>query len=209
MTKENQPTKTTAKHTRILQKNPPLQQIQRLHFFDAIIDNEGGIPLSAEGNSENLSSLASGNQQQNGSESNCDQLTNTAPSPIIGIGDTKTAKGHPMRLSAFRQYRPQPKSLALLLNPDDLDALIDYSLENAITEGDDVLFSGSGKPEILKIEDVLFKEDRIDQYFPEDDSKWYLKGDGRAVDLGISSVGMRDIENDLLLRQLLMQNYTE
>ena len=97
-------------------------------------------------------------------------------------------------------------SLAMLLDPTDLGAMIEHNL--ALNSPDSLLPNSTD--EVLRIEDVLHSEDSLDAYLPPDeDTKWYLEGDGRAVDGGISSSGMQDIFDSLLSQQLLTQNYTE
>ncbi|MGB1239980.1 MAG: hypothetical protein ACPG4U_17310 [Pseudomonadales bacterium] len=95
-------------------------------------------------------------------------------------------------------------SLAMLLDPTDLGAMLEHNLSNRPAE------LVPNTHEVLNIEDVLHREDSLDAYLPPDeDSKWYLEGDGRAVDGGISSSGMQDIFDSLLSQQLLTQNYSD
>jgi len=102
--------------------------------------------------------------------------------------------------------------LALLLDPQDISALIEANIiQQPVQPGDDaLLFSGSDSNTILKLEDVLYKDDSLDEYLPPDESaKWYLYGDGRAIDGAISGPGMQDIHDALLMQQLLAQQYVE
>ncbi|OUS32037.1 hypothetical protein A9R01_11345 ['Osedax' symbiont bacterium Rs2_46_30_T18] len=102
--------------------------------------------------------------------------------------------------------------LALLLDPQDINALIEANITHSAPEpkDDSLLFSGSVHNTILKLEDVLYKEDSLDEYLPPDESaKWYLYGDGRAIDGAISGPGMQDIHDALLMQQLLAQQYVE
>ena len=102
--------------------------------------------------------------------------------------------------------------LALLLDPQDINALIEANIShnNPETEEDTQLFSASAQNTILKLEDVLYKDDSLDEYLPPDEgAKWYLYGDGRAIDEAISGPGMQDIHDALLMQQLLAQQYVE
>ena len=102
--------------------------------------------------------------------------------------------------------------LALLLDPQDISALIEANIIQHPTDSKDdtLLFSGSDRNTILKLEDVLYKDDSLDEYLPPDEgAKWYLYGDGRAIDGAISGPGMQDIHDALLMQQLLAQQYVE
>ena len=100
--------------------------------------------------------------------------------------------------------------LALLLDPEDIDGLIELNLQADKESPDRELFSGSNNSSILKIEDVLYKDDSLDDYLPPtENDKWYLLGDGIAIDKAITSPGMQDIHDALLMQQLLQENYVE
>jgi len=102
--------------------------------------------------------------------------------------------------------------LALLLDPDDIGALIESNIQATPDKAAEInpIFSGSQNHSILKIEDVLHKEDSLDELLPpNDDDKWYLYGGERAIDKAISGPGMQDIHDALLLQQLTAQNYVE
>lgn len=103
--------------------------------------------------------------------------------------------------------------LALLLDPDDISALLDSNIEETPFEKEpeiNPLFSGSQNHSILKIEDVLHEEDSLDELLPpNEDDKWYLYGSERAIDKVISGPGMQDIHDALLMQQLAAQNYVE
>ena len=105
----------------------------------------------------------------------------------------------------------QDHILALLLDPQDISALIESNLVHNINQGyrDPLLFSANNDKTILKIEDVLHEDDSLDKYLPLDQDKWYLYGDGQAIDKAISSPSFRDIHDDLIMQQLLTQNYAE
>ena len=102
--------------------------------------------------------------------------------------------------------------LALLLDPDDLSALIESNIEDKPQSEpeNNPLFSGSQNHSILKLEDVLYKDDSLDEYLPPDENdKWYIYGSERAIDKAISGPGMQDIHDALLLQQLAAANYVE
>lgn len=116
--------------------------------------------------------------------------------------------------------RDQPLSdetlLAVLLDPDDVSALIEanteYSpaqepLHSDLTEH--LLQKTPQQHKILKIEDVLHEDDSVDQYLPEDEDKWYLMGDDKAIDRAIASPAIKDLHDELLMQQLLAQNTIE
>ncbi len=111
----------------------------------------------------------------------------------------------------LRESKPNQEAvLALLLDPNDVTALIESNIsQDASISEDSLILPANRENTILKIEDVLHQEDDLRKYLPEDEDKWYLIGDGRAIDKAIASPVIRDIHNELLMQQLLMQNPTE
>jgi hypothetical protein len=103
--------------------------------------------------------------------------------------------------------------LALLLDPEDISALLESNIEQTPIEKEpeiNPLFSGTQNHSILKIEDVLHKEDSLDELLPpNEDDRWYLYGSERAIDKAISGPGIQDIHDALLMQQLAAQNYVE
>lgn len=122
------------------------------------------------------------------------------PANALSVGSLRSKSNH------------EEGFLALLLDPDDLSALVESNIqEQPLSELEITpLFSGSQNHSILKLEDVLYKDDSLDEYLPPDENdKWYIYGSERAIDKAISGPGMQDIHDALLLQQLAAQNYVE
>ena len=104
----------------------------------------------------------------------------------------------------------QEPLLALLLDPNDVGALIEANISPNPSDPDASLtLPANNENTILKIEDVLHQDDDLRKYLPEEEDKWYLFGDGQAIDKAIASPVIKDIHNELLMQQLLMQNPAE
>ncbi len=104
----------------------------------------------------------------------------------------------------------QEPLLALLLDPNDVGALIESNVTPSTSSPNEPLILPSNHENtILKIEDVLHQDDDLRKYLPEEEDKWYLFGDGKAIDKAIASPVIKDIHNELLMQQLLMQNPAE
>ncbi|MEH6444264.1 MAG: hypothetical protein V7784_10225 [Oceanospirillaceae bacterium] len=116
-----------------------------------------------------------------------------------------------LSVGSINEHQPQNLDiLALLLDPEDISALIDSNIQlSNDPNNNDILFAGKQDRTILKLEDVLHEDDSLDELLPPSADHWYLYGDGRMIDRAITSPGIKDIHNDLLLQQLLTQNYTE
>ena len=101
--------------------------------------------------------------------------------------------------------------LALLLDPEDVNALIESNiLPNASGDDPHNTLLSTAHQSVLKLEDVLYKEDNLDEYLPAaDQDKWYLFGDHQVIDKVISGPGMQDIHDALLMQQLMVENYVE
>lgn len=111
----------------------------------------------------------------------------------------------------LRDANPNQEAvLALLLDPDDVGALIESNIDQSDPSNNaPFTLAPNRENTILKIEDVLHQDDSLDKYLPEDEDKWYLFGDGRAIDKAISSPGIKDVHDELLMQQLLAQNPVE
>ncbi|MFT5706492.1 MAG: hypothetical protein ACI9ES_000771 [Oceanospirillaceae bacterium] len=116
-----------------------------------------------------------------------------------------------LSVGCINEDQPQNSDiLALLLDPEDISALIESNIKlNNDANNKDFLFAGKQESTILKLEDVLHEDDSLDELLPPGADHWYLYGDGRMIDRAITSPGIKEIHNELLLQQLLTQNYTE
>ncbi len=101
--------------------------------------------------------------------------------------------------------------LALLLDPEDVNALIESNIQpNTSSDDPHSTLLSTAHQSVLKLEDVLYKEDNLDEYLPAADTdKWYLFGDHQVIDKVISGPGMQDIHDALLMQQLMVENYVE
>ena len=118
-----------------------------------------------------------------------------------------------LTVGSLREESDQEQGfLALLLDPDDIGALIESNIKAPPEPDPDFtpLFAESQNHSSLKLEEVLHHEDNLDEYLPPDENdKWYLYGSEGAIDKAISGPGMRDIHDALLMQQLAAQNYVE
>jgi hypothetical protein len=138
-------------------------------------------------------------------------ILDTSGSISLGAGDTPPRAENNLTLGSIRAGDINNEDfLALLLDPEDINALIESNLEMDLDSSDSVLFSGPKNSSILKIEDVLYKDDGLDEYLPPaKNEKWYLLGNGTAIDKAITGPGMQDIHDALLMQQLMQENYVE
>ena len=70
------------------------------------------------------------------------------------------------------QQLNQNHFLALLLDADDVSALIESNVEYLNTPNRNPLLFNANNKTILKIEDVLHEDDSLDEYLPPDNDRW-------------------------------------
>jgi len=95
--------------------------------------------------------------------------------------------------------------LALLLDPENIEALLEANL--ASSPNTDLLHPTNNNT-VLKIEDVLYKDDSLDHLLPVED-QWLLYGNSDAINDAILGPAMHDIHDSLLMMQLQIDNYVE
>lgn len=96
--------------------------------------------------------------------------------------------------------------LALLLDPENIDALLEANLASSLNA--DTLDHASNNT-VLKIEDVLYKDDSLDHLLPPVEDQWLLYGNSDAINDAILGPAMHDIRDALLMMQLQSDNYVE
>jgi len=95
--------------------------------------------------------------------------------------------------------------LALLLDPENIEALLEANLASSPNTG---LLHPTNNNTVLKIEDVLYKDDSLDHLLPVED-QWLLYGNSDAINDAILGPAMHDIHDSLLMMQLQIDNYVE
>ncbi|MEM5527698.1 hypothetical protein WN093_02590 [Gammaproteobacteria bacterium AS21] len=96
--------------------------------------------------------------------------------------------------------------LALLLDPQNIDALLEANL--ATSSNADTLHPTDNNT-VLKIEDVLYKDESLDHLLPPADDQWLLYGNSDAINDAILGPAMHDIRDALLMMQLQIDNFVE